>query len=153
MPDLTAHELGQCLRMRAMCACNQLRRASRGMTQVYDAAMGPGDLKVTQLPILVALGSAGDLSVTALAGALGLDRTTLTRNLGVLEKRGLVHTAEHADDARVRVVSLTAEGSRELAAALARWDEAQTLVEEHFGAARLQALYDELAALAGAVSA
>ena len=73
-----------------MCACNQLRRASRGMTQVYDAAMGPGDLKVTQLPILVALGSAGDLSVTALAGALGLDRTTLTRNLGVLEKRGLV---------------------------------------------------------------
>ena len=53
----------------------------------------------------------------------------------------------------MRVVSLTAAGSRELAAALARWDEAQTLVEERFGAARLQALYGELAALAGAVSA
>ena len=153
MADLTADELGLCIRMRTMCACNQLRRASRGMTQVYDAAMGPGDLKVTQLPILVALGSAGDLSVTSLAGALGLDRTTLTRNLGVLERRGLVSTSEHPDDARVRVVSLTPAGSRELAEALARWDAAQSLVEQRFGAARLRALYDELAALAEAVSA
>ena len=91
--------------------------------------------------------------MTALAGALGLDRTTLTRNLGVLEQRGLVCTVEHADDARVRVVSLTPEGSRELAAALARWDEAQSLVEERFGAARLQRAVRRARGAAGAVSA
>ena len=150
---LTAEQLGQCAQVRTMCASNQLRRASRGMTHAYDAAMGDSGLKVTQLPILVALGSAGDLPVTALAGALGLDRTTLTRNLRVLEARGLVCTVAHPDDARVRLVSLTPEGSDVLAGALARWADAQARVEERFGAERLRALYDELAALSDAVSA
>ena len=153
MPELTADDLGRCMRMREMCACNQLRRASRGITQVYDAAMGHGGMKVTQLPILVALGSAGDLPVTALAGALGLDRTTLTRNLRVLEQRDLVRVAAHADDARVRIVSLTPAGAEELASTLARWDDAQSVVEERFGTDRLRALYDELAALSEAVNA
>ena len=136
-----------------MCACNQLRRASRGITQLYDVAMAPSGLKVTQLPILVALGSVGDLSVTTLADALALDRTTLTRNLKVLEDRGLVRMGESDDDARVRVVSLTLEGSAALSAGLKRWEEIQSMVEEHFGRDRLKALYGELAALGDALNA
>jgi DNA-binding MarR family transcriptional regulator len=64
-----------------MCACNQLRRATRGITALYESALAPSGLKVTQLPILVGLGSTGDLSVSSPADALALDRTTLTRNL------------------------------------------------------------------------
>lgn len=141
-----------CMRVRAMCACNQLRRATRGITQLYEAEMAPGGLKVTQLPILVALRSEGDLSVTRLAGALSLDRTTLTRNLRVLEQRGLIRTEEDEDDARVRMVSLTPEGADTLAGALAHWEAVQNVVEERFGQERLQALYDELRELAAAVS-
>jgi DNA-binding MarR family transcriptional regulator len=140
------------MRVRAMCACNQLRRATRGITQLYEAEMAPGGLKVTQLPILVALRSEGDLSVTRLAGALSLDRTTLTRNLSVLEQRGLIRTEENDDDARVRMVSLTAEGADVLAGALACWEDVQNVVEERFGGERLKALYDELAALSDAVN-
>ena len=55
------------MRVRAMCACNQLRRVTRGVTQLYEAEMAPGGLKVTQLPILVALGGEGDLPMTILA--------------------------------------------------------------------------------------
>src|SRR5919112_4049058 len=99
--DDLAHSLELCMRVRAMCACNQLRRATRGITQLYEAEMASGGLKVTQLPILVALRTEGELSVTRLAGALSLDRTTLTRNLRVLEERGLIRTGEDEDDARV----------------------------------------------------
>ena len=136
-----------------MCACNQLRRSTRAITRLYDAAIAPTGLKVTQLPILVGLGSAGELPVTALAEALALDRTTLTRNLKVLEERALVSVVEDDVDARVRLVSLTAEGSRVLAGALASWKEVQEFVEGRFGGERLRALYgelDELSAVAGA---
>ena len=90
MSYVTAEDLDLCLQVRAMCACNQLRRASRGVTQHYETGMAPSGIKATQLPILVALGSEGDLSITRLAGALSLDRTSLTRNLGVLEGRRLI---------------------------------------------------------------
>jgi DNA-binding MarR family transcriptional regulator len=153
MTDVPAEDLALCRRMRAMCACNQLRRSARGMTQLYDTGMGGGGLKVTQMPILVGLGAGGSMPVGTLADALGLDRTTLTRNLKLLEQRGLVTTAPHPDDARVRIVSLTPEGADELSGALARWERVQERVEERFGADRLRALYEELDALALAVGA
>jgi DNA-binding MarR family transcriptional regulator len=152
MASVAAKDLELCRRMRAMCACDRLRRSARGMTQVYDAGMGSAGLKVTQMPILVALGAGGDQPVTALAEVLGLDRTTLTRNLRLLEERGLASTRPHEDDARVRMVSITPAGAQELSAALARWEQVQARVEERFGAERLRALYDELEALSAAVA-
>jgi DNA-binding MarR family transcriptional regulator len=152
MTFASPNDLDLCMRVRAMCACNQLRRATRGITQLYEAEMAPGGLKVTQLPILVALRSEGDLSVTRLAGALSLDRTTLTRNLSVLEQRGLIRTEENDGDARVRMVSITPEGADVLASALACWEDVQNVVEERFGSERLRALYEELAALSDAVN-
>jgi DNA-binding MarR family transcriptional regulator len=147
-----AEDFDLCMRVRAMCACNQLRRATRGITALYEAEMAASGVKVTQLPILVGLRSEGDLSVTRLAGALSLDRTTLTRNLGVLEKRGLIRMTEDLDDARVRMVSLTSDGERVLSGALATWKRVQNIVEERFGKERLRVLYDELDALADVVA-
>jgi DNA-binding MarR family transcriptional regulator len=151
MPYVTADDLELCTRVRAMCACNQLRRATRAVTQLYEIGMAPSGVKVTQLPILVALGSEGDLPITRLAGALSLDRTSLTRNLGVLEARGLIRIVEHEDDARVRMVSLTRDGARVLSGALASWEEMQNVVQERFGTPRLEALYDELVALSDVI--
>lgn len=153
MTYLTAQELDLCAHVRAMCACNQLRRATRGVTQLYESALAPSRLKATQLPILVGLGSAGDLSVSTLADALALDRTTLTRNLKVLEGRGLVSSRDDAGDARVRIVSLTLEGADVLSGALTRWERMQREVEETFGRERLRALYAELEALGDVVDA
>lgn len=149
MTPLSAREIEVCRDVRQMCACNKLRRSARAMTQLYDAALAPSGLKITQLPILVGLRSRGDVPVTALAEALGLDRTTLTRNLRVLDERGLVTSVECDDDARVRLVSLTGEGREILAAALERWQALQDVVEERFGSRRLRALYGELEALSG----
>ncbi len=151
MNYLTEAELESCWEVRRMCACDQLRRVTRGITQLYDNGMVPSGLKVTQLPIFVGLGSEGDMALSVLADRLALDRTTLTRNLKVLEDRGLIRTYENEDDARVRMVSMTLEGSTMLKGALERWEQVQEYVEATFGRERLMALASELSALSRAV--
>jgi len=152
MSYMTAEELEVCWEVRKMCACDQLRRVTRGVTQVYDDAVMPSGLRITQLPIFVGLASEGDLPLSVLADRLALDRTTLTRNLKVLEDRGLIRIYEHNDDARVRMVSMTLEGSALLTGALERWATVQEFVEERFGRERLVALESELSAFSKALS-
>ena len=109
-------------------------------------------MTATQLPILILLGSAGDVSVTMLADALAVDGATLCRKLKVLGDRGLIRITHHEDDARGRMVSLTPEGSRVLAGALELLQAVQHSAVARFGRPHLQALYDELDALYAAVS-
>jgi DNA-binding MarR family transcriptional regulator len=153
MNYLTTEELEVCWEVRRMCACDQLRRVTRFATQIYDNGMVPSGLKITQLPIFVGLGSEGDLPLSVLADRLALDRTTLTRNLRVLEDRGLIRTYEDEHDARVRMVSMTLEGSAILKGALEHWARVQAHVEACFGRDRLKALEDELAAFSEALGA
>ncbi len=152
MNYMTPEELEVCWEVRRTCACDQLRRVTRGITQVYDDAVVASGLRITQLAIFVGLASEGDMPLSVLADRLALDRTTLTRNLKVLEDRGLIRIYEHADDARVRMISMTLEGSRMLTAALERWAKVQEFVEERFGRERLLALESELSAFSKAVS-
>jgi DNA-binding MarR family transcriptional regulator len=151
MTYMTPEELAVCWEVRR-CACDQLRRVTRGVTQVYDDAIVASGLRITQLPIFVGLASEGDLPLSVLADRLALDRTTLTRNLKVLEDRGLIRTYEHEDDARVRMISMTLEGSRLLAAALQHWAKVHAFVEEQFGGERLLALESELSAFSNALA-
>jgi DNA-binding MarR family transcriptional regulator len=136
--------------MRAMCACGQRRRATRALTQLSGTT--PSGVRATQLPILVVLGSDGDMSVAVLAEALSVNGSALGRDLKVLEDRGLIRIAECQEYAPTPVVSLTPEGSRVLAGALARLQAVQHSVVAQLGRPRLQALYDELDALSAAVS-
>ncbi|MGI8800891.1 MAG: MarR family winged helix-turn-helix transcriptional regulator [Solirubrobacteraceae bacterium] len=149
---MSAEDLETCAAVRTLCACNQLRRTARAMTQHYERALAPSGLKATQLPILVALGEGRPVPITPLAGGLALDRTTLTRNLRVLEQRGLVTMATDAGDARVHLVTLTDDGARVLGDALTIWRELQREVEEAFAGPRLEALFAELSTLAATLS-
>ncbi|HJX86773.1 MAG TPA: MarR family winged helix-turn-helix transcriptional regulator, partial [Gemmatimonadales bacterium] len=74
------------LAMSTDCACFNVRKAARALTAFYDQVMAPTGLRATQGTLLVALARAGDIPVTRLAGILGMDRTTLTRNLEPLER-------------------------------------------------------------------
>ena len=78
--------------------------------------------------------------MTRLAEALGLDRTTLTRNMRALVDRGLIAVVD-GEDRRTRLVALTARGKRSLSEALGLWKQAQATVEERFGHGRLQGLH------------
>jgi DNA-binding MarR family transcriptional regulator len=121
------------------CACGRLRRATRALTQLYDDALAPAGLRVTQFSLLRTLAHYGPLRISELAARQLLDRTALSRNLDPLIARGFVSTTT-GTDARTRQVALTPAGARELQAAAPAWRRAQAQVRALVGGPRLDAL-------------
>ncbi|MEM7004687.1 MAG: MarR family transcriptional regulator [Pseudomonadota bacterium] len=109
----------------ANCAAFSLRRASRVITRRYEQALRPLQLSSFQFTALVALAKARTLPQTELAKLMGMDVSTLTRNLKPLILRQLVKTVTSAEDRRVNLVSLTKDGKRTLEKALPLWKAAQ----------------------------
>jgi DNA-binding MarR family transcriptional regulator len=108
----------------APCACTTLRRATRAVTALYDAALSPTGLRITQFSVLRTLERRGPLTITALAAAAALDRSTMGRNLAPLRRRRLVKL-QSGEDQRERVVRLTPEGRAAIRRALPRWEGMQ----------------------------
>jgi DNA-binding MarR family transcriptional regulator len=121
------------------CACFNLRKAARAITQHFDEILEPSGLLITQFTILVAVEIAKAGTINELAEVLGMDRTTLTRNLKPLEREGWLKS-EPGQDLRTRIVSLTTDGEAALAKALPLWRQAQTDVEEALGQQRWNTL-------------
>lgn len=136
-----------CALVASECVCSHLRRAARAVTQDYDSALGRTGIRATQLPILVALALAERAPISRLGAALGMDRTTLTRNLRPLERGGLVEIAAGPDDGRQRLVRLTAAGEKVLRRALPRWRRAQEQAIARIGPVRWAALRPQLRAI------
>ncbi len=124
---------------RAPCTCGRLRRASRALTQLYDDAMAPAGLRVTQFSLLRALARGGPLRISELAARQLLDRTALSRNLGPLVDAGYVDIAR-GRDARTREVAITPTGVDALEAAQPHWLAVQRKVANRLGAEKLEAL-------------
>lgn len=118
------------------CACANFRKASRAITQFYDASLRPSGLRVTQYTPMAAVALMGSPTIAELAEKLVIDRTTLTRDLKVLEGRGLVEVRTGANDRRTRVAELTEAGRRTLAEAVPLWEQAQSAVVEGLGRQR-----------------
>jgi len=115
------------------CICNTLRMVTRAVTQLYDDALRPSGLRVTQFSILEAVARRGEANLRQLEAALGVDQTTLTRSLSLLERDGVIARGPHPD-ARIKSMRLTAKGRRTLNAARPRWAQAQRQVLGELGA-------------------
>jgi len=111
------------------CHCLAARRRARELTRAFEAKLRPHGLRATQFSVLVALAAAGPKPVGALARALGVERTTLTRGAGVLERNGWI-TVRESQDGRERLLSLTASGRRKLEQAYPAWKSAQDAAEK-----------------------
>jgi DNA-binding MarR family transcriptional regulator len=129
------------------CLCATARAASRELTRRYDAALRPAGLRTTQLSLLSRLEDEGPMTVSRLAARLGLDRTSLTRELAVLAGRDLV-TITAGADRRARVVELAPAGSDALAVAWPHWEAAQAAAFAGLGRERTARLIDDLRAAA-----
>jgi DNA-binding MarR family transcriptional regulator len=111
------------------CACSALRRASRAVTQHYEGHFQGSGIRATQFTVLAALAQTGPLSISELSANLGLERTTLSRNLQLLKRKGWV--SERTDvDQRVRKIALTPKGRDKAAAALPIWRRADASAEK-----------------------
>lgn len=124
------------------CLCTRLRRASRGVSKLYDDALSGVGLNAAQYSLLRHLQRLDQPSITDLAEAMGLERSTLGRNLRVLAGRGLV-MLQGGTDQRNRLVALTEVGERLLGDALEAWQGVQVQLKQRVQAHHLQAL-DEL---------
>lgn len=125
------------------CACFNLRKASRVVTQHFDEILKPSGLLITQFTILVAVAMTESVTINQLAEILVMDRTTLTRNLKPLERKGWLKS-EPGKDRRTRLVRLTSHGEAALVEALPLWKQGQKGVEEVLGQPRWSALLSHL---------
>jgi DNA-binding MarR family transcriptional regulator len=125
------------------CACFNVRKAARVVTQQYDESLQACGLRATQFPILVVIAWRGPTTLTDLAGELVMDRTTLTRNLKPLEALGLVQSVQ-GTDRRTHSVSLTPKGRKTLVKGLPLWKQAQAGILRAFGETRFSRLLGDL---------
>lgn len=134
------------------CTCLNLRKATRAVTQLYDEFLRPANLRATQFSLLGVVAKLGTTSITELADFAVMDRTTLKRNLELLEREGLIKIRP-GSDARVREVSLTPAAYTRLQAALPHWEQAQAHVTSYLGPARTHRLLSDLSAAIAAAQA
>jgi DNA-binding MarR family transcriptional regulator len=123
------------------CTCFKLRRLTRRVTAVYDRALAPAGIRVTQYSVLAQVRRLRGVSMSDLADALDMDRTTLTRNLKPLLDAGWVEVRPSAEDARVRVVHITALGETQFQGARTYWRRAQAEVNTTVGSEDLNVLH------------
>jgi DNA-binding MarR family transcriptional regulator len=114
------------------CACHRIRMASRAVTRSYDEALRPVGLRATQVSLLAAIALEGAMSIASLARFVGMDRSTLTRNLAPLEKGGLLAVGGEGWR-RSRSLDITAKGRARLKRALPLWEAAQRRLKREMG--------------------
>ena len=130
---------------RESCLSTALRRADRAIMQLYDEALRPSGLRVTQFSLLMAIRSLEPVRQNELARRTIMEKTTLTRNLAPLARLGLVRIDAGADR-RVKELSLTPQGHRLLAQAFPLWRQAQRKAERRLGKGAVVELVADLTA-------
>jgi DNA-binding MarR family transcriptional regulator len=115
------------------------RRAARAITRHFDRELRPHSLRATQFSILAMLSLRGPTPITELAKELGVERTTLSRNLDLIEAKGWIRIRP-GEDARSRFVEVTPKGKSAALAALPAWRKVQSALTERIGEARARAL-------------
>jgi len=126
------------------CTCNRLRRLTRRVSAVYDHALAPCGLRGTQFSLLSNLLALRAPTLSVLAEAMDMERTTLTRNLRPLIAAGWVALRPGAN-ARNREARLTPAGRAKCAQARPHWRRAQSALNSTLGGtevARLHQLVD-----------
>ena len=114
------------------CTCGELRKAARAITLLYDNAFKSTGLLSTQFNVLQAIYNIDSIRISDLANKLGMDRTTLTRNLSVLERQGFIKISQGKDQ-RTRIVTATQKGRSAVSKTVLLWNEVQRKVKQEMG--------------------
>jgi len=117
--------------------------AARSVTRIYDDELRPSGLRATQVSVLVAIAVDEVMSIAALAKFMGMDRSTLTRNLRPLERDGLIRLGSEGWR-RSRTVEITKKGRSRLRDALPLWEKAQETLRRKLGDRRWDHIHDDL---------
>ena len=94
------------------CLCFQVGKVSRKMAKVTRNAVSPYGLTTTQFFLLTALYEEDDISISALAQKVALDKATLTGLIDRMERDGLVIRQVSPEDRRSVQVRLTPKAEK-----------------------------------------
>ena len=125
------------------CTCFNIRRVSRVITQFFDAEVGRHGIRPTQTPILRALQAKSGWSMAELSEWLGMERTTLLRNLRPLQRDGLVRARGAGRGGHVEL-EITEKGRAILAKIHPSWRSAQDKVVATLGKERWSTIISDL---------
>ncbi|MFC3675940.1 MarR family winged helix-turn-helix transcriptional regulator [Ferrovibrio xuzhouensis] len=126
------------------CTSMRLQAAAKLAMQVYARHFADSGVTSPQFAALAFLYRDGGLSVGRLAELLDTDQTTVTRNLRLLDQRGLVRQEVSPEDRRRRIVQITADGRRIFRAALPHWQQAQAELARRLGSTQTAQLNRQL---------
>lgn len=121
------------------CNCLKLRRAAQAITRVYDKYLEPSGIKISQYSLLKSIARMEPVNVSDLAVNVRLDRTTLVRNIKLLEEKGLISDLSK-EGSRNRQLILSECGKITLMEAIPLWEEAQNYVKQFLGSDDLSTL-------------
>ena len=130
------------------CMCSSLRRAVRGLTQLYEEALRPEGLRATQFTLLQVLAQAGEVLQGRLGEMLVMDSTSLTRTLAIMVRQGWI-AERKGKDRRERWLRLSDAGAAQLARALPAWERVQARLREQLGETAWNGLFETTWHLAG----
>src|SRR3954467_11975794 len=133
------------------CVCFNLRWVTRAVTQFYDSEMRRHGIRPTQGSILVSLQARESWNMADLSDWLGMERTTLVRNLRPLQRDGLVQIHGGGRGNRVEL-AITVKGRRQIEKLAPAWKSAQSAAVKTLGAKRWSAILSDLQAAALALN-
>lgn len=122
---------------KSSCYCTNLRRSTNVVSAFYDSILSEVGLTVAQYYLLVNLSRLGTVNITHLAKAVGLDRSTMVRNIKLLQNRGLVEIV----DGHGKTFALSSEGTMILEKAMPLWEKAQMQIEKILGKEDVEAIF------------
>src|SRR5207302_7184596 len=125
------------------CVCFNLRWVTRKVTQFYDAEMRRHGIRPTQGTILASLNARESWNMAELSDWLGMERTTLVRNLRPLQRDGLVRIAGGGRGNRVEL-AITTKGRKQIEKLAPAWRSAQRAGVKTFGEKRWSAILSDL---------
>lgn len=115
------------------CICISTRKAANALTNLYDEALEKSGIKVTQYSLLKVIDRSSEITINELSKLTKLNRTTLTRNLAVLESDELIELISDPEDLRKSIVRLTKSGEKALKKAQTSWEEVQKKAKKVLG--------------------
>lgn len=122
---------------KSTCYCTNLRRSANIISDFYDASLKGAGLTIAQYYLLINLSRLGSANITHWAEHVGLDRSTMVRNIKLLQTRDLVKITE----GHGKVFILSSEGKRVLELAIPLWQRAQERIEDILGKDDIEAVF------------
>lgn len=128
---------GQGRSYKSLCYCTNLRRSSNIISDFYDASLKPAGLTVAQYFLLITLSRLKSANITHWAEHVGLERSTMVRNIKLLQNRDFVKLTE----GQGKVYVLSEKGEEVLRLAVPLWQQAQSQIEAILGKCDAEAIY------------